>query len=114
MTVPAQKSGDGAISALLLATHSGREKEILSLLAAGIDVNLADSDGNTPLMASAMNGSVMIARLLLEAGANPRVSNKWGMNAHAIAVWHGYSALAALLDDSAAAEKGSPIQGHGK
>ena len=102
------------ISALLLATHSGREKEIRSLLTAGFDVNLADSDGITPLMASAMNGNVVIARLLLDAGANPRVRNKWGMNAHAIAVWHGYSALAALLDDSAAAEKGGPIQGHGK
>ena len=88
------------ISALLLAVHGGREREVAVLLGAGCDVNLADADGITPLMAAAMNGSVAIARQLLDKGADPRVSNKWGMTARAIAEWHGYSALAALIEGS--------------
>ena len=95
-----QLSDRQAIPSLLLAVHGGREQEVGILLEAGCDVNLADADGITPLMAAAMTGSVAIARQLLDKGADPRVSNKWGMTAHAIAEWHGYSALAALVDVS--------------
>ena len=95
-----QMSDRRAVPALLLAVHGGREREVGILLEVGCDVNLADADGITPLMAAAMNGSVAIARQLLDKGADPRVSNKWGMTAHAIAEWHGYSALAALVDVS--------------
>ena len=87
-----------AIPSLLLAVHGGREQEVAILLETGCDVNLADADGITPLMAAAMTGSVAIARQLLDKGADPRFSNKWGMTAHAIAEWHGFSALAALID----------------
>jgi len=93
----AQKREDGVAAALLLAVHGGRDGEVECLLAAGVDVNLADADGFTPLMASAMNGSFAITRLLLDAGADPGKRNKWEMTAHAIAVFHGHSALAALL-----------------
>lgn len=92
-----QMSERQAIPALLLAVHGGREREVAILLETGCDVNLADADGITPLMAAAMNGSVAIARQLLDKGADPRVSNTWGMTAHAIAEWHGYSALAELI-----------------
>lgn len=96
MNVCDQKS-DGAVTALLLAVHGGREEEVGRLLAAGVDVNVADADGLTPLMASAMNGSFMIARQLLDAGADPSTCNKWDMTAHDIAAFHGHNALAALL-----------------
>lgn len=106
MNVCDQKS-DGAVTALLLAVHGGRDEEVERLLAAGVDVNLADADGLTPLMAAAMNGSSAITRLLLDAGADPGMRNKWEMTAHAIAVFHGRSTLAALLAGrSHAAEAG--------
>jgi len=82
---------------LLLAIHGGREIEVKSLLTAGFDVNVADTDGITPLMASAMNGNPAIARLLIDAGADLSLRNKWGLTAHAIAVWHGYTDLAERL-----------------
>jgi len=72
---------------------------VQALLDAGADVNVADSDGITPLMATAMNGSLSLARRLLSAGANRRLCNTWGMTAHAIAVWHGHDALAVLLNE---------------
>lgn len=106
----AQKRGDGVAAALLLAVHGGRDDEVGRLLAAGVDVNVADADGLTPLMASAMNGSFAITRLLLDAGADPGMRNKWEMTAHAIAVFHGHSALAALLAERLhAAEAGKQI-----
>ncbi len=107
MNVCDQKS-DGAVTALLLAVHGGRDEEVGRLLAAGVDVSLADADGLTPLMAAAMNGSFMIARQLLDAGADPSMRNKWDMTAHAIAAFHGHNALAALLSErlhAAEAEK---------
>jgi len=97
MNVCAQKSEGGTVTALLLAVHGGRDEEVESLLAAGVDVNVADADGLTPLMASAMNDSFMIARQLLDAGADPSTCNKWDMTAHDIAAFHGHNALAALL-----------------
>lgn len=84
---------------LALAAHVGREEEVRALLEAGADVNAADGDGITPLMAAAMSGCLPLAKFLLEAGANPRLCNKWGMTAQAIALWRGHEALAALLSD---------------
>jgi len=95
-----QMRDDVATPTLLLAVHGGREEEVRNLLATGVDVNLADADGITPLMASAMNGNITVARLLLDSGACRDRFNKWGMTARAIAIWHGYSALAAILDEA--------------
>lgn len=99
MTAHVRNMRGGTVKALLLAVHGGRAEEVERLLAGGLDVNIADEDGITPLMASAMNGHLAIARLLLAAGAYRCMFNKWGMTAHDIAVWHGYDALAALLED---------------
>lgn len=90
------------VHALLLAVHRGDEGEVRRLLSAGVNVNGVDGDGMSPLMASAMNGQVSIANQLLEHGAYADMFNKWGMSARDIAVWHGYEALAALLDGAVA------------
>ena len=94
-----KRGDDGASLSLLLAVHRERDDDVAILLAEGVDVNLGDSDGITPLMASAMNGNFVIARLLLDVGADPRMCNKWEMTAYDIAVFHGYTALAALLNE---------------
>ena len=88
---------DAGVAALLLAVHRGGEDEVRRLLAQGADVNGADGDGITPLMASAMNGQAAIALLLLAAGADRSRFNTWGMTARDIAAWHGYDALSELL-----------------
>ena len=101
-----KRQAETTIPALLLAVHAGRADEVRSLLDAGADVNAADADGITPLMATAMNGNLSLARLLLSAGADRRPCNKWGMTAHAIALWHGHDALAAVIDDGNAHARG--------
>jgi ankyrin repeat protein len=102
-----QKDDSEVVKALLLAVHGGRDKEVRRLLATGVDVNQADADGLTALMAAAMVGDYMIARMLLEAGADLCTCNKWGMTAHAIARFHGYDTVVALLDDWSAAVESS-------
>jgi len=96
-----EKGINAGLPELLLAVHRGSEDEVRRLLAQGVNVNGTDGDGITPLMASAMNGQAAIARLLLAAGAYRDLFNTWGMTAHDIAAWHGYDALAALLDETA-------------
>jgi len=85
---------------LLLAVHAGREQRVKQLLAEGADVNAADADGLTPLMACAMNGCPSLAKVLLSAGADSRLRNAWGMTAQSIARWHGHLALADRLSQA--------------
>jgi len=99
MKTTGQRVQGATVPELLLAVHAGRETEVHVLLDSGADVNAADDDGITPLMAAAMSGNVLLARLLLAAGANRGLRNKWEMTAQAIARWHGHDALAALLDE---------------
>ena len=103
---PQKRQTEATIPTLLLAVHAGRADEVRSLLDAGADVNAADADGITPLMATAMNGNLSLARLLLSAGADRRPCNKWGLTAHAIALWHGHDALSAVIDDGNAHAQG--------
>lgn len=97
MNMRDQEGEVGTVAALLLAVHGGCDEEVERLLAAGVDVNSADEDGLTPLMAAAMNGSFVMTRKLLDAGADCCKRNKWEMTARDIALFHGYTALALLL-----------------
>ncbi len=108
MSERTRKRAAAVLSELLLAVHSGREDEVRRLLALGADVSGADTEGMTPLMASAMNGHLSIVRLLLEAGASREAANTWGMTARDIAVWHGHDAIAALLSETADGKGAGP------
>jgi len=50
------------------------------LLAEGVDINIADSDGNTPLHVSVENGASKMSTFLIEKGANTNVTTKNGKN----------------------------------
>ena len=54
-----------------------------------IDVNTKDENGNTALMHAAASSKVIIAKLLLGAGADVHKKNKERNTALIIAVWHG-------------------------
>jgi len=53
-------------------------EQVRSLLETGMDMNILDDDGNTPLHIACLYGRPEIARLLLDAGADTEVHNRWG------------------------------------
>jgi ankyrin repeat protein len=75
----------GGLTALLYAARSGCSRCVRSILGAGADVNRPNPDGITPLMIAIDNFHYDTARLLLDAGANPHVSDWWGRTALYIA-----------------------------
>lgn len=73
------------MTALLAATAFARTTReiagIETLLALGADPNLANAEGNDPLMMSARHGLVEATITLLKAGADPKRANRFGTTA---------------------------------
>lgn len=69
----------GGLTALLVAARDGRANAVRAQLDAGDDVNqTSDTDHATPLILAIINGHYDLAALLLERGANPRLSTTDG------------------------------------
>ena len=58
-------------------------KELLTLSSSShaLSLNLQNASGNTPLHWAALNGHLPAVQLLMEAGADPTVTNKAGKDA---------------------------------
>jgi hypothetical protein len=69
-------------TALFWASHKGNKNSVKLLLAQpGIKLDEADPDGHTALMAAAEHGHTEIVEMLLNAGANVRITNRHGRTA---------------------------------
>lgn len=83
----------------------GETARVTTLLQAGADPELADSEGTTPLYVASVNGEAEIVRLLLAAGASPDTeSNGLGSEGTplcAAACWGHTEAVHALLTHGA-------------
>ncbi len=77
----AQYRPTGGLTPLLYAARSGCSRCVRSIIAAGADVNQPNPDGVTPLIVAIDNFHFDTARLLLDSGANPHVSDWWGRTA---------------------------------
>ena len=99
-----RSDNDYNATALFSAILKSRVALLGSLLKSGIDVNVRNTDGMTPLMAAASTGNLEIIRLLLAKNANSAATNKLEENAAAIALRSGHPQAASLLS----AHKGSP------
>lgn len=86
-------------TALHEASSHGQNSTIEMLLKIqGIDKDLKDDNGNTPLLAAAWAGHFTSLNILLERGANPRVINKAGACAlHATAKLSEFDCTRTLL-----------------
>ena len=93
---PRSSSAYGA-AALFNAILKKRIRMVVSLLRTGVDTNLRNSDGMTPLMAAASIGSVEIVKLLLGKGADARAVSAQGETAFAVAQRHGFARVADVL-----------------
>ncbi|CAB4002871.1 ankyrin repeat, partial [Paramuricea clavata] len=58
-------------TAISVAVQTGRKEVLLYLLAEGAGVNIADINGNTPLLLAVKAGYLPLVQILLHAGANP-------------------------------------------
>ena len=74
---------DIGLTALHYAAMAGRVEIVSMLLKAGANVNAHDESkiGNTPLSQCARECSYEVARLLVDAGADPNIPGWMGMNA---------------------------------
>ncbi|MHB1951370.1 MAG: ankyrin repeat domain-containing protein [Acidiferrobacteraceae bacterium] len=96
----------GAV-ALFNAILKGRVSMVESLLRHGIDVNMANTDGTTPLMLAVSRGNPEIVRLLLARKADPYATNESGETVFTVASRSSNPEIAALLRDL------SPKRGRG-
>jgi ankyrin repeat protein len=55
-----------------------RLEHLKMLIAAGADLNSQDRNGLTPMMTAAMANRYDMVYIMLEAGADPTIKNKWG------------------------------------
>jgi ankyrin repeat protein len=82
----AQYRPTGGLTPLLYAARSGCTECVSSILAAGEAVDRPTPDGVTALMLALDNYEFDTAKALLEAGANPHLSDWWGRTALYLAV----------------------------
>lgn len=69
-----------------------------SLLEAGAEVNQANNNGKTPLMAAAQEGHEKVVKALLEAGADIEAKNKNGDTALTLAVKNDHLEVVKILE----------------
>ena len=67
-------------TALVHAVMNGHAHVVSYLLSLGADPNQVDSSGNTPSHYAAAYGWYFCLKVLLDAGANPGISNDWKVN----------------------------------
>ena len=86
------------VGSLIDAATDGRELAIQGLLNAGVRVNAADSEGQTPLFFAAFNGhEACVARLLDAPGVQVNAANKDGWTPLHLAAHNGNEACVARL-----------------
>ena len=67
------------LSMLLLVSSNLRRPEVVrALLKSGADCSVTDKDGNTPLLLTAAEGNIKVARMLIRAGSDLNICNYSG------------------------------------
>lgn len=82
---------------LMEQAHQGNEYRVRELLRGRADINSQDQQGLTPLMVAAARGHFNIVKLLLEAGANPHITDYKGYAAEHHAVYYGHMEVGHLI-----------------
>ncbi len=84
--------GRSTCSPLLGAAYGGSVAQVQALLNLGVDPNVKDSLGETPLMKAVRNGHLRVADVLLNAGADARLHRRHtSIQSHSAP--HGFTAL---------------------
>jgi len=92
-----EKGTEASGAALLNAATKGLTGTVKSLLAEGIDPNVRNAVGWTPLMLAAAEKHADTVAVLLEAGADPNAENTLGRTALMFASIYGQDSIVRLL-----------------
>lgn len=84
-------------NALFSATNLQQPELITRFLSKGANINARNAEGYTPLMVASLNGSDMIATLLVQKNAKVTLLDRAGRKASQLAEIQGYFALAEIL-----------------
>jgi ankyrin repeat protein len=72
----------GGMTAMMYAARDGQLDAVRALVAGGADINqVTVLEKTSPLVMAAMNGHYEVAKFLVDAGADPNLSNSYGMTA---------------------------------
>lgn len=93
--IPAQQHrGRGSLNDLHRAAFHGMTERTIALLSSGsINVDQGDPKGVTPLMFSAQEGQLHVARILLDRGANVSITDQGGFSALRSSAEYGHLAV---------------------
>lgn len=86
-----------ASQALIEAVQNEDRGAVAALIGKKVDVNAREDDGATPLAWAVVRCNLEIAKLLLEAGANPNLTNEQGIGPLSIAITNGSPGMVDLL-----------------
>ena len=84
-------------SLLFLAAQAGDLYGVKLVIDCGVNPNIQNKDGDTPLHSAALNGKSEVVKLLLEHGADPNIQNKDGMTPLHFATERGSPEVVKLL-----------------
>ena len=89
---------------LLKASINGYKNKIELLIDSGVDVNIQDNNGRTPLMWASWNGHLDVVNLLLINGADINIIDNSDRNALIYAKWNFHADIVELLKKNVAKE----------
>lgn len=64
------KKGCYNLNEIFTIVNKGNKEELLKLLNTGVDVNVQEKHGRTPLMDAVINKNTEIVRIIIQKGAN--------------------------------------------
>jgi ankyrin repeat protein len=99
-TIKENNVGPKEIVLIHQAALDGQLSQVTRLLTEGIDVDLKDTEGRTPLMYASFNGHKEIIKLLIEKGANVNLGDRYGRTALMMASSGPYMESVKILLDN--------------
>ncbi|QXQ08706.1 ankyrin repeat domain-containing protein [Sphingosinicellaceae bacterium] len=107
---PNVRDGEGA-TPLLLAATSNFDEAVKVLTDLKVQVDLPNRLGETPLLKAVQLRNASIARMLLDAGANPDATDNSGNSPRSVALADARGGPIARMLKDAPARKAAPTQG---